>query len=38
VLELWTPPESDIQRTIAKEEAWAAQSLAYLKPLFTTTE
>lgn len=36
VLELWTPPESDIQRTIAKEEAWAVQSLEYLKPLFTT--
>jgi len=36
VLELWTPPESDIQRTVAKEEAWAAQSLEYLKPLFTT--
>ena len=36
VLELWTPPESDIGSTIAKEEAWAAQSLAYLKPLFTT--
>ena len=37
VLELWTPPEPDIQRTLAKEEAWAAQSLAYLKPLFTTS-
>jgi sugar phosphate isomerase/epimerase len=36
VLELWTPPETDIGRTIAKEAAWAAQSLAYLKPLFTT--
>ena len=38
VLELWTPPEAEIEQTIAKEEAWAAQSLAYLKPLFTTTE
>lgn len=37
VLELWTPPELDIQRTVAKEEAWAAQSLEYLKPLFTTS-
>ena len=36
VLELWTPPESEIERTVAKEEAWAAQSLAYLRPLFTT--
>lgn len=36
VLELWTPPETDIERTIAKEAAWAALSLAYLKPLFTT--
>ena len=34
VLELWTPPEAEIQRTIAKEESWAAQSLEYLKPHF----
>lgn len=37
VLELWTPPEAELERTIAKEESWAAQSLAYLKPLFTTS-
>lgn len=36
VLELWTPPEAEIERTVAKEESWAAQSLAYWKPLFTT--
>ncbi len=36
VLELWTPPEPELERTVAKEEAWAAQSLEYLKPLFTT--
>ena len=36
VLELWTPPEPDLERTVAKEESWAAQSLEYLKPLFTT--
>ena len=36
VLELWTPPEAGLERTIAKEESWAAQSLEYLKPLFTT--
>ena len=35
VLELWTPPEPDLGRTIAKEKAWAAQSLEYLRPLFT---
>ena len=37
VLELWTPPESNLERTIAKEESWAVQSLEYLQPLFTTT-
>lgn len=36
VLELWTPPESGIERTVAKEKVWAAQSLEYLQPLFTT--
>jgi len=36
VLELWTPPEPDIECTVAKEEAWAAQSLEYLRPLFIT--
>jgi sugar phosphate isomerase/epimerase len=34
VLELWTPPETDLERTIAKEEAWAEQSLDYLRPMF----
>ena len=34
VLELWTPPEPLLEETIAKEAAWAAQSLAFLKPLF----
>jgi sugar phosphate isomerase/epimerase len=37
ILELWTPPESDVQQTIAKEAAWAGQSLEYLKPFFTWT-
>ena len=32
VLELWTPPEPKLQDTIAKEEAWAVQSLQYLRP------
>ena len=35
VLELWTPPESNLQQTIAKESAWAVQGLEYLKPFFT---
>lgn len=31
VLELWTPPEADIEDTIKKEEDWALRSIAYLK-------
>ncbi len=31
VLELWTPPEPSLAATIAKEEAWAADSIAYLR-------
>ncbi len=34
VLELWTPPEPRLDDTIAKEAAWAVQSLEYLKPFF----
>lgn len=34
VLELWTPPASLLDDTIAKEAAWAGQSLDFLKPLF----
>lgn len=34
ILELWTPPESDPAKTIAKEARWAEDSLKYLKPLF----
>lgn len=34
VLELWTPPESTLEDTIAREAAWAGQSLDFLKPLF----
>ena len=37
VLELWTPPEADLEKTIAKESAWAVQSLEYLKPYFPST-
>jgi len=35
VLELWTPPELRLEDTIAKEAAWAVQSLEFLKPFFT---
>ncbi|MDI7277572.1 MAG: TIM barrel protein [Anaerolineae bacterium] len=33
ILEQWTPPESRLSATIAKEEAWAASSIAYLRQL-----
>ena len=31
ILELWTPPEETIGETIAKEDAWASASVAYLR-------
>jgi sugar phosphate isomerase/epimerase len=31
ILELWTPPEPAIEATIAKEDAWARDSVAYLR-------
>jgi hypothetical protein len=34
ILELWTPPENNIQDTIRKEEVWARGSIEYLKTLF----
>jgi sugar phosphate isomerase/epimerase len=34
ILELWTPPEADPVQTVAKEELWVEQSLAYLRPFF----
>jgi sugar phosphate isomerase/epimerase len=34
ILELWTPPESDPAKTVAKEARWVEDSLRYLKPLF----
>ena len=34
ILELWTPPEATIEKTMGKESRWAVQSLTYLKPLF----
>lgn len=36
VLEVWTPPEPEIERTLVKEESWATRSLEYLRPLLTT--
>jgi sugar phosphate isomerase/epimerase len=35
ILELWTPPESRLEDTIAKEAAWAGQSIQYLRPFFS---
>ncbi|NLF78901.1 MAG: sugar phosphate isomerase/epimerase [Chloroflexi bacterium] len=31
ILELWTPPESDLEATIAREDRWARESIAYLR-------
>jgi 3-oxoisoapionate decarboxylase len=31
ILELWTPPEKEIEDTIQKEERWAQESIEYLK-------
>lgn len=33
ILELWTPPEETLSATIAKEDAWAATSIKYLRTL-----
>lgn len=33
ILELWTPPETRIQDTIAKEDKWAAKSIKFLKSI-----
>ena len=35
ILELWTPPGSRLEDTIGREEAWAHESIDYLKTLFT---
>ena len=34
VLELWPPPEAQLEQTIAKEARWVEQSVSFLKPLF----
>lgn len=33
ILELWTPPEQEVAATIAKEDDWAVESVAYLRGL-----
>jgi 3-oxoisoapionate decarboxylase len=33
ILELWTPPESALERTIEKEQRWAEHSVRFLAPL-----
>ena len=33
ILELWTPPEEQLEDTIAKEARWAQESVAYLRTL-----
>ena len=35
ILELWTPPEERLEDTIAKEAAWAGQSIEYLRTYFS---
>jgi 3-oxoisoapionate decarboxylase len=34
ILELWTPPESDLDSTRAKEKLWVEESIRNLKPKF----
>jgi len=33
ILEMWTPPEEDLEDTIAKEKRWVDESVAYLRKL-----
>jgi len=35
ILELWPPPEAGIEASIAREEAWAADSIRYLRQFVT---
>lgn len=34
ILEQWVVPENNLQQTIQKEQAWAEESINYLKPYF----
>ncbi|HEX2395733.1 MAG TPA: TIM barrel protein [Bacteroidales bacterium] len=33
ILELWTPPEQNIELTVAKEHRWAIESIGYMKKM-----
>jgi sugar phosphate isomerase/epimerase len=33
ILELWTPPETELKNTIEKEEKWAGESIKFLKTI-----
>ena len=33
ILELWTPPAATLEATVARERAWAEQSVAFLRTL-----
>ena len=33
IVELWTPPQPTLEATVAREEAWAASSVEYLRQL-----
>ena len=35
ILELWTPPEKELEETLLKESQWANESLQYLRNIFT---
>lgn len=35
VLELWPPPEANIEDTVRKEDRWAAESVTYLRTLIS---
>ena len=36
ILEMWTPPEEDLEDTIVKERRWVAESVAYLRKWIKT--
>jgi sugar phosphate isomerase/epimerase len=37
ILELWTPPAGSLPETISREDAWADESIQYLKKVITET-
>jgi len=36
ILELWPPPENSVEASVSKEDAWARESIAYLRQLIPT--